>query len=180
MGPISIPLEWSIDAWAVVMTAIAFVYNMLFRRNDLHIIACSFVVVLMYAIGHFVLAHINQMPVEIQVDYRYLYRFMLYFFGIFVLCVFTLRIGINYAVKFVLSILLVCLFMQLSLHIDRNVIGLNAIAEFFATGNIRNNYYFDEGYWWYWDSYTYVLNFSSSLLWVFLLVAPHVREKAVE
>lgn len=176
MAYISIALEWAIDQWAVVLTALVFIYNISFKRNNSQLLITSLTVALMYSAGHFVLAWINELPVNEQVYYRYSSRLMLYILATIFLALITYRIGSNFTTLFIFLNFLAAMTLHLLLHIDRNVIAINKIYESIEDGVIHVNANFAGGYWALWDWYTGLLNFSGLLVILYLLVGEEVKE----
>lgn len=176
MAYISIALEWAIDQWAVVLTALAFIYNISFKRDNTQLLIASLTVTLMYSAGHFVLAWINELPVDVQVYYRYSSRLMLYIMATIFLALVTYRIGANFTTLFIFLNFVGAMVLHLLLHIDRNVIALDKIYESIQDGVIYVNTHFAGGYWGLWDWYTGLLNFSGLLVILYLLVGEEVKE----
>lgn len=176
MGAISVAVEWAIDQWAVVSTALAFIYNATFRKHDKHLAVASLTICLLYAAGHFLLGWINGLGYEEQVYYRHSSRFMLYALGLFFYVAFVARIGPTFTSSVILSVFILTLFLQLSLHIDRNLIGLNKIGAWITSGELIVNKDFSDGYWLLWDIYTITLNISTWFLVAFVLFGENVKE----
>jgi hypothetical protein len=176
MALISIAFEWALDQWAVVVAALAFVYNMLFNSQNSRLIASSLTVALMYAFGHFLLAWINELPFDEQVYFRYSSRFLLYAIAGFFMAALIFKLGPNFTTTTVFSIMIFSMIMQLLLHIDRNVIGLNKISESIELGNAIVNKGFPSGYWFLWDFYTVSLNVTGCFLFIYLFVGEDIKE----
>ena len=175
MGWIDPALEWVINQWAIGMTAIAFLFNYIFHRSNKHLVAASFSVAAIYCIGGYVLEWVNHLPELEKVSYRYSARLLLYFIGLIILSSFIKRTGSGFVTYLTLSIYFIAMLLQLALHIDRNVIGLNQISHYFEFSEVVINSTFESGHWLLWDIYTSFLNASSVVLVVYFLVGESIR-----
>lgn len=173
---ISEALEWMVDQWVVVLTGLVFVYNFLFHNKEKQLIACCLTVVLMYSLGHFVLAWINDLSWSEQIYYRYSSRLMIYVLGSLFLSAIVIKTGPSLTTSVVFANFLIAIILQLALHIDRNIIGLNQLDSFLADGTVIVNRSFKQ-YWGLWDWYTIILNLSSGFLIGYLLLCEFVKER---
>jgi hypothetical protein len=176
MGSISIPLEWFINQWSVCMTFAALVYNYKFNPHNSRLIAASFSVAAIYCIGHFTLGWINELISLTANQYRYSSRLFLYVIGVLILSFFTKKTGAGFVTYLVFGNFFIAIALQFSLHVDRNVIGLNRIGEYFETGEVIINSVPKTGYWGLWDLYTTGLNASAVVLVSYLLVGEKIKE----
>tara|TARA_B100000614_G_scaffold260473_1_gene287461 strand:- start:2405 stop:2953 length:549 start_codon:yes stop_codon:yes gene_type:complete len=175
MLQLSTAMGWIIDLWAVILTAIIFIINWQFKPNNKQLVMASLMVVLMYAIGHFVYAWIISLQWDEQVQYRYSSRLLLYvastlFYGFFIL-----KVGPSFTSSFIFVNLSVCIILQFLMHVDRNVVGLNHIGELLIDGELIINTEY-QSYWWLWDAYTLILNVSSALIIAYLLIGESLKE----
>ncbi|VEL96974.1 hypothetical protein ALT761_01973 [Alteromonas sp. 76-1] len=176
MSLISTAFEWAIDQWAVTLTALVFIYNWVFKPENKQLLACSLTVTLMYALGHFLLAWINEIPLPEQVTFRYSSRLLLYALAVGFLAACVYKIGPNTTTNITFASFIVAMVLQLLLHIDRNVLALNAISEYIATGVVTTNLEVETGYWALWDWYTGILNASAAVLIIYLTIGEELKE----
>lgn len=170
MGYVMPMLEAALNDWATVISILIFVFNFSFRRENLDLVISCLVVMGLYIAGVFLLEYINSFPSDTSHNYRYSLRLCLHAVGLLSLISLTKFYEIGIYTKVVAACFCYNALMQLMLHIDRNIIGLNKIDVYFKEGVVLYNGTFDGGYWWLWDWYTESLNVVAWLMMLFLLV----------
>lgn len=172
---ITTAVGWLIDEWVTTLAGLIFIYNWCFNQKNKELAMASLTVVLMYALGHFVYAWLVNLPWEEQNFYRYSSRLMIYVIGVLFYAAITRNLTTGMTSKFIFANFFFAIFAQLIMHIDRNVIGLNKILEFFSSGKIYSNFEY-ESYWWLWDAYSLGLNLSAAAIILYLLLCEFVKE----
>ncbi|MAE82811.1 MAG: hypothetical protein CMB80_08765 [Flammeovirgaceae bacterium] len=178
MGYISPITEVILNDWAVTLAVLVFLFNLTFRLKQLAILCASGVVVTTYIAGIFVLEYINSLPADTSYQFRYALRLCLHAVALTMLLATTKLYTPTLSTKMVAYAFSFNIAMQLALHVDRVHIGLNHIGDYFATGEVINNRFFDGGYWWLWDFYTESLNAVAWALFIYLLVGDNYKENA--
>lgn len=176
MGYIDPILEATLDNWVVALSILIFVFNYSFKRNEADLVYSSLVVMVVYIIGVFVLEYINYLPIETSHHYRYSIRLCLHAAGLLALLYISKLYVVGVYTKIVVACYSYNILMQLLLHIDRNVIGLNKLGLYFKEGIVIFNGTFDNGYWALWDWYTETLNVSAWLMLAYLLIGSEVNK----
>jgi len=176
MGYMSTVYEIWLNNWHVVLAMVVLLFNLMCKRSDVDLIRASAVTAIVYFAGVFILDFINTLPMDTAQNFRYAARLFLHACGIVLLYLLSFKGLFGIHSKVVTFAFLYNIFMQLLLHIDRNVIGLNHLDSLFGSGDVIYNSYFDGGYWWLWDWYTDSLNAAGALLLLYLLFGSYLRD----
>lgn len=167
--------EWLLDMWAVVLAALVFLYNYAFQKENSQLWITSLIVVFLYAIGHFLLNWINELPLEVDSYFRYSSRLILYAIANAAVVIVVYQSGPSHITRFAIINFSICMVFQFILHIDRNVIALNKLDVWVEKGTILTNKYPSEGYWWLWDAYSAGLQFLGLSLFAYLIFGDYLK-----